>query len=46
MTSVMGQIEEQQKTTEFVNNNNENDSNCECDACGGAISGVGGVEDC
>ena len=40
MTSVMGPIEEQQETIGYVN------SDSECDACGGAISGVGVVVDC
>jgi len=40
VTSVMGPIEEQQETIGYVN------SDSECDACGGAISGVGVVVDC
>jgi hypothetical protein len=39
VTSVMGPIEERQETIGYVN------SDSESDACGGAISRVGGVED-
>ena len=37
----MERVERQQETAGYVNRN----SDSECDACGGAISGVGGVED-
>jgi hypothetical protein len=46
VTSVMGQTEEQQETIEFVKNKKESNSNREWEACGGAIWGVGGGEDC
>jgi hypothetical protein len=57
VTSVRGRVEEQQETIGFVNRNSDidgdsdrdrdrdSDSDSEYDACGGAISGVGGVED-
>jgi hypothetical protein len=38
VTSVMEPIEERQKTIGYVN------SDSDSDACGGAISGIGGVE--
>jgi len=41
VTSVTEPIEEQKETIGYVNS----DSDSECEACGGAISGVGGVED-
>jgi len=41
VTSVMGPIQEQQETIGYVNS----DSDSECDICGGAITGVGGVVD-
>ena len=39
VTSVMERVEGQQETIGYVNRN----SDSECDACGGAIMGVGGV---
>jgi hypothetical protein len=45
VTLVMGQIEGQQETIGYVNRNSDSDSDSECDACGGALLGVGGVED-
>ena len=47
VTSVVGRVEEQRETIGFVNRNSDSDSDSdsECDACGGATSGVGGVED-
>jgi hypothetical protein len=45
VTSVVGLVEEQQETIGCVNRNSDSDSDSECDACGGAISGVEGVED-
>jgi hypothetical protein len=43
VTLVMERIEGEQETIGYVNRNSDSDS--ECDACGGAISGVGCVED-
>jgi len=43
VTLVIERVEEQQETIGYVNRNSDSDS--ECDACGGAIWGVGGVED-
>lgn len=43
MTSVMGSIDEQQETIQCVNR--KSDSDRECDACGGALLGLGCVKD-
>jgi hypothetical protein len=45
VTSVMERVEGQQETIGYVNSDSDSDSDSECDACGGAIWGVGGVED-
>ena len=42
----MERAEEQQETIGYVNRNSDSDSDSECYACGGAIWGVRGVEDC
>ena len=54
MTLVVEPVEEQREMVGYVNRNSDSDSDCdsdsnsdrECDSCGGAISGIGGVEDC
>ena len=45
VTLVVGRVEEQRETIGYVNRNSDSDSDSECYACGGAMSGVGGVED-
>jgi hypothetical protein len=47
VTLVVEWVEEQQETIGYVNRNSDSDSDSdsECDACWGAIWGVGGVED-
>ena len=42
MTLVMERIEGEQETIGYVNRNSDSDSDSdsECDACGGALSGV------
>jgi hypothetical protein len=47
VTSVMELVEGRQVTIGYVNRNGDGDSDSDGDgdACGGAISGLGGVED-